>query len=117
MKLPRPASIPGRSISAPPITRGIVPAVTLEERNGAQAFINGNCHGLQQCNGATPCNVAFARGQLANQCAHARFTVRSYYIERDIPDPGNHQGAIVWDDNVAQSCLAQVQSPRCQVRG
>ena len=88
-----------------------------EQRNGAQAFINGNCHGLQQCNGATPCNVAFARGQLANQCAHARFTVRSYYIERDIPDPGNHQGAIVWDDNVAQSCLAQVQSPRCQVRG
>jgi len=113
VKLPRHASIPDRSIPASPVPAGIVPAVSLGERNAAQAFINGNCHGLVNCNGATSCATAFTRGQRANQCAHARFVVRAYYIERGVPDNGNHQAAIVWDDGVAQSCLAEVQSPRC----
>ena len=116
MKLPRHASIPARSIPAPRLVTGIVPAVTAGQRDLAQNFINANCHGLLACNAGTPCATAHARGLLANQCVAARFTVRGYYVERNIPDPGNHQAAIVWDDNVAQACLVEVQSPRCQVQ-
>jgi hypothetical protein len=88
---------------------GILPSTTLQERNQAQAYINANCHGLAQCAVGASCDTLRARGERANTCAHARFTVRSYYVERNIPENGDHQAAIVHDDGVAQGCMSLYQ--------
>lgn len=95
------------------VRAGVTPAITGAERDQAQQFINNNCHNLQPCNGGEGCATLRGRGQLANQCTWARFRVRDYYVERGIPDPGNHQGAIVWDDGVAQACLVAANANNC----
>lgn len=91
-----------RSTSAAP---RIVPAVSRGERDESQDFINRNCHNLQSCNGTESCNELSFRGRRANECTWHRFRVRSFYIEREIPERGDHQRAIEINDNIANGCL------------
>lgn len=82
----------------------VIPAVTREERDESQNYINRYCHGLQNCRGTESCGNLLARGQQANQCSWHRFRVRNYYIERNIPEVGDHQRAIEINDNIANTC-------------
>ncbi len=96
------------------LKQGIIPAVTIGERNASQQFINDHCHNLVNCIGNENCGNLAARGRNANICTWHRCRVREYYIERNVADQGDHQAAIVHDDNVAHSCLTAYVARGCQ---
>ena len=87
-----------------PTVDQIIPAVNWLQRTYSQAYVTAYCHGLAPCNPGMTALARAARLQQADLCVAHRFRVRSYYVERNIADVGNHDEAIQRDDDVAESC-------------
>lgn len=91
----------------------VVPAVTYDEMDESRQFVRNNCHNLRACRGDEGCAQLAERARTANNCVWHRFRVRAYYIERgQRVDPGDHEGALEHNDNVAQTCAVAYRQ-RC----
>lgn len=95
---------------------GIKPQVTYQQKEDAQNYIRENCHNLQHCSDTQLCRQLRNQGETANMCAWKRFVVREYFLERNIPDNGDHQEAIRFADEVANRCFSLWRRD-CTVRG